>query len=103
MAKNRYSFIQKMAPAARESIVLSSVSLGIFLVDIILSFAFQGKGGPVLGALGLFAMLTAIYGFYLGIRAITDRGTNYRITAIGTIYAGVMCIIWIGMVFLGLG
>jgi len=103
MAKNRYTFIKKIAPAAKESMILSTISLACFLVDIILSFIFGGSGGPLLGAIGLFAMLTAMYGFYLGLRAIADRGTNYRITAFGTIYAGVMCIIWLGMVFLGLG
>lgn len=99
---SRYTFIQKVAPAAKESMILSTISLVAFLVDVIWSFARGGAGGPVLGAIGLFAMLTAMYGFYLGIRAVTDRGTNYRITALGTIYAGVMCIIWIGMVFLGI-
>lgn len=102
MAKNRYSFIKKVAPGAKESIIFSSISLGVFLLDIILSFAFHGAGGVFLGALGLFAMMNAVYGFIKGIRAISDHGTNHLITALGTIYAGVMSIVWIGMFFLGL-
>ncbi|MBR2188263.1 MAG: hypothetical protein IJ860_02480 [Eubacterium sp.] len=101
MAKNRYTFIKKVAPGAKVSIIFASISLGMFLIDIILSYAFGGAGGPVIGALGLFALLTALYGFVKGLRAISDRGTNYLITALGTIYAGVMSVVWIGMFFLG--
>ncbi|MGI6116819.1 MAG: hypothetical protein ACOYBC_00375 [Bilifractor sp.] len=102
MAKNKYTFVKKVAPAAKESLIMSTISLGLFVLDIILSCAFSGKGGAFLGAIGLFAMLVAMYGFYLGIRAISKRGTNYRITALGTIFAGIMSIIWLSVFFLGL-
>ena len=101
MAKNRYTFIRKVAPGAKESIIFASISLAVFLIDIILSFAFSGSGGAALGALGLFALLAAVYGFMKGMRAISYRGTSYLITTLGTIYAGIMCVVWIGMFFLG--
>jgi len=102
MTKSRYTFIKKVAPAAKESLIFSVASLGLLVLDIVLSCAMKGSGGAVLGAIGLFAMLVAMYGFYLGIRAVSDRGTNYLITALGTIFAGIMSIIWIGIFFLGL-
>jgi uncharacterized membrane protein YadS len=102
MAKNKYTFIKKAAPAAKESIIFSSISLGMFALDVILSLLAHTNGGAILGALGLFAMLTAMYGFYLGIKAVSDKGSNYLITSFGTIYAGIMCILWVGMFFLGL-
>ena len=102
MAKNKYTFIKKVAPAAKESLILSTVSLGLLVADVIISYAMKGNGGALLGAIGLFAMLVAMYGFYLGIRAISDRGTNYLITALGTIFAGIMSIIWLGVFFLGM-
>ncbi|MCI1328373.1 MAG: hypothetical protein LKG53_05135 [Lachnospiraceae bacterium] len=102
MAKNKYTFIKKVAPAAKESLILSTVSLGLLVADVIISCAMKGNGGALLGAIGLFAMLVAMYGFYLGIRAISDRGTNYLITALGTIFAGIMSIIWLGVFFLGM-
>jgi dolichyl-phosphate-mannose--protein O-mannosyl transferase len=101
MAKNRYTFIKKTAPAAKESILFSAISLGLFVLDIILSCVTKG-GGAVLGAIGLFAMLVAMYGFYLGVKAISDRGTNHLVTAFGTIFAGVMSIGWIGIFLLGM-
>ena len=102
MAKNKYTFIKKVAPAAKESLILSTVSLSLLVADVIISCAMKGNGGALLGAIGLFAMLVAMYGFYLGIRAVSDRGTNYLITALGTIFAGIMSIFWLGVLFLGM-
>jgi uncharacterized membrane protein YadS len=102
MAKNKYTFIKKVAPAAKESLIFSAASLGLLILDILLSCAMNGNGGAILGAIGLFAMLVAMYGFYLGVRAVSDRGTNYLITALGTIFAGIMSIIWIGIFVLGM-
>ena len=76
MAKNRYTFIRKVAPGAKESLIFAGISLAVFLLDVILSYGFGGRGGTVLGALGLFALLSAVYGFIKGLRAISDRGTN---------------------------
>lgn len=103
MAKNRYKFINKVAPAAKESLIASAVSFGLYLFDILLSFAMRGAGGALIGAVGLFAMLVAFYGFYLGIRALSEKGVNHMVTAVGTIVAGVVSILWIGMFFLGIG
>ena len=100
--KSRYTFLKKVAPGAKESMVLSSVSLGLFLLSVLLSYALGGSGGAFLGAIGLFALLVAIYGFLMGLRAISAHGTNHMVTALGTIYAGIMCVVWIGLFFLGL-
>lgn len=102
MAKNRYTFIKKVAPAAKESLIFSALSLALLVLDIVISCVMKGSGGAILGAIGLFAMLVAMYGFVLGLRAISDRGTNYLITALGTIFAGIMSILWIGIFFLGM-
>jgi len=100
--KQRYSFIKRISPGAREATLMSTVSLGILILTLVLSFAFGGKAGLYIGALGLVGMLTAFYGLYLGMKALSDIGM-YKFTAFGTVFAGIMSIIWLGMLVLGIG
>ena len=72
------------------------------LLALVISFAMGGQAGLFIGALGMAGMLTAFYGFYLGVKALNDIGM-YKFTAFGTIIAGIMCIIWMGMLVLGIG
>ena len=43
MAKNKYTFIKKVAPAAKESLILSTVSLGLLVADVIIGLAPYAK------------------------------------------------------------
>ena len=69
--KYKYSFTRDHeAKEGLEALVLSGISFAAFIVLAIISFAFSGKGGVVLGAIGLVAMLLAVYGCYLGLKGL---------------------------------
>ena len=100
--KYKYSFTSgNGANEGLEALVLSGVSFAAFLVLIIISFALSGEGGAVLGAVGLVAMLLAMYGCYLGLKGLSARRSRPRFAAIGTISAGVVSILWLALFFVG--
>ena len=100
--KYKYSFTRKNeAKGGREAVILSAVSLALFLVLIVVSFCYAGEGGPILGAVGLVAMLLALYGCYLGLKGLVEKDTGHRLSAIGTICAGVMSIVWLALFLVG--
>ena len=100
--KYKYSFTRDHeAKEGLEALVLSGISFAAFIVLAIISFAFSGNGGAVLGAAGLVAMLLAVYGCYLGLKGLAEKNTGHRFAAIGTIFAGVMSIIWLALFLVG--
>ena len=103
MAKRyKYSFSGKNeAKGGTEAIVLAAVSFAAFLVLAIVSFAFSGAGGTALGAVGLFAMILAVYGFYLGLKGLSERNTGHKYATIGTIAAGGVSILWLALFLAG--
>lgn len=103
MAKRyKYSFTRKNeAKGGREALVLAGISFAAFLVLIFVSFAFSGNGGTILGAVGLFAMILAVYGFCLGLKGLSERNTGHRYAAIGTIAAGGVSILWLALFLAG--
>ena len=100
--KYKYSFTRKNeAKGGKEALVLAGISFAAFLVLIIVSFAFSGNGGTVLGAVGLCAMILAIYGFYLGLKGLSERNAGHRHATIGTLAAGGMSILWLALFLAG--
>jgi hypothetical protein len=100
--KYKYSFTQKNeSKEGLEALILSGLSFAAFLVLCILAFAFSGEGGTVLGAVGLVAMLMALYGAYLGLKGLAGRTVKKRYAASGTICAGIMSIVWLAVFLVG--
>ena len=80
--KYKYSFTRDHeAKEGLEALVLSGISFAAFIVLAIISFAFSGKGGAVKG--------------------LAEKNTGHRFAAIGTIFAGVMSIIWLALFLVG--
>ncbi len=100
--KYKYSFTQKNeSKEGLEALLFAAISFAVFLILIILSFAFSGEGSRVLGALGLAAMLLALYGCCLGLKGLAGRGRRKRYAASGTICAGVVAILWLAVFLVG--
>ncbi len=100
--KYKYSFTQKNeSKEGLEALIFAGISFASFLILSILSFAFLGGGGTVLGAVGLVAMLLALYGCYLGLKGLARRGMRKRYAASGTICAGVVAILWLAVFLVG--
>ncbi|MGN0361307.1 MAG: hypothetical protein ACI4ET_00540 [Bilifractor sp.] len=106
MAKKKqvkYTFIEKeKVTDTRVSLTLSVISLLVMIVTIGISFLVQAKGGIVLGAAGLIAMLFAFYGFFLGMRALSERKEGVKRTTLSALLSGVMSILWAILLLLGI-
>ena len=82
-------------PRANASLVFSGLSLAILLILILVAFILEGKGGLVLGAVGLVGALFALYAFIIGMIALARRESRYRLCVTATITSGLMMIIWL--------
>jgi hypothetical protein len=103
MAKRvKYSFTgKKQAKGGLEAIWLAGISFAAFLILVLASFACSGRGGTVLGAFGLLAMILSAYGFCLGLRGLDERNVSRRYATIGTIAAGSVSILWLAVFLAG--
>ena len=103
MADNkRFRVIEKpMAKGGKASIILAGVSLALMLALIIVSFALEGKGDHILGACGLCAIALAFYGFLLGLKGLNERKVAHRLSFIGTVFGGLVVILWLAIFFVG--
>ncbi len=91
-----YSFLEPGdMPRANASLVFSGLSLAILLILILVAFILEGKGGLVLGAVGLVGALFALYAFIIGMIALARRESRYRLCVTATITSGLMMIIWL--------
>lgn len=101
--KYNYNFIRKQSKGGRSAIVMAGVSFGLFLLDAVLSFVFGGAGGAVLGAVGLFAMLLAVYGFYLGMKSFSEEQVSHRRSIVGSVSCGIIAVGWLALYLVGVG
>ncbi len=95
--------IQERSKGGYAAVWMAGISCFFLLADVFLSYYFEGKGGLLLGAIGLFSMATAVYGFYIGMRSFRESRVSHRLSAIGSIASGVMAMFWLGLFLLGIG
>ncbi len=82
------------------AVIGTAVTLGLLAVSIV-SGVFQGKGGEMLGILGMLLLVLAIIGFALSYKAFKQRDIFYRFPLIGAALNGIMTIILIIIYILG--
>lgn len=99
--KYNYNFIRKDSEGGQVAIRLAAVSAALFLADTAVSFIFAGDAGLVVGAIALFAMLTAGYGFYIGLKSFGEEKVSHRKSAAGTVACGSMAVLWIFLFLIG--
>lgn len=103
MKKFKYSFAPDAnAKGGVEATAAAAISLVLLLIAAIISFAFEGKGGTFLGAMGMFSFLLSAYGFYLGIRSFTEKNVNYRYSIVGSLASGVLAVLWLALFLVGI-
>ena len=102
--EKRYRFLKKTVP--REGKIaagLAGSSAFLLALTSFISFLRGGNGGPPVGALGLMALMLAGYGFHVGLTALQNHeGASSRVTILGTLAAGIMTVVWLGLFFVGL-
>lgn len=77
-----------------------AVILG-FLTISLLSGMMKGKGGLLLGVIGIGLFGLAVFGFVLSYKAFKQKDIFYRFPIIGTILNGLMTIILLTIYILG--
>ena len=101
--KQKFRFASRPeAAGGRLSITLAVVSGVIMLASMLVSFIYEGRGGSILGALGLCAILLAGYGFVLGLKGLNERKVDHMLSFIGTVTSGLAVILWLAIFFVGL-
>ena len=83
------------------SIIMAIVSGAIMLAAVIISYAMEGSGDALLGAMGLCAIALAAYGFILGLRGLNQKRVNHKLAFIGTVASGLAVILWLAIWFFG--
>lgn len=103
MKKYKYSFAPDAnAKGGVEATIAAAVSLGFLVTASIISFAFEGRGGNYLGAMGLFSFLLSAYGFYLGIKSFSEKKVNHRYSIVGSLASGILAVLWLGIFLTGI-
>ncbi len=85
------------------SMIIGIVTVTGFLTLSIISGMNGGRGGFVLGVLGLFLFGLAIFGFILSYRAFKKKDIFYRFPIVGAILNGFMTILFMIVYILGFG
>lgn len=103
MAKRyKYATTQKQeSQEGKASTIFAGISFGLFLIAIIVSFAFRGNGGIYLGAIGVMAICFAIYGFIRGLRSFSEDDCSHTYCVIGSISNGIIVVGWLALFLIG--
>lgn len=83
---------------AKRGVLSLGLSLGVFvLLAILLAIAYFTKGtaAPIIGAIGLIAMMAAVGAFYLGMRGFKEREKDYLTCKIGVVSSGLVILSFI--------
>lgn len=94
----KYKFAKKVyAQKGILSTWIALASTGLFLISVIISYAFRGDAGVFLGGLGLMTILLSIFGFFLGVRGYAEKNCSHLFCMIGTLANGLISIIYLAL------
>lgn len=100
--KFKYSFARgEMAEGGVESVLLAVLAILLFVSASLISFFMKGNGGNYLGALGLFSMMSSVWGFYLGLMSFREKNKNHKSSIIGSVANGLIAVGWLGLFLSG--
>ena len=101
-ARPRYTFLEKKhAPGAVFAITLSVISAAAFLVCALISGAYEGRGGIVLGAVGLCAALLAAYALFLALRDLLKYRYRDLRAKVAAVLSGAALLLWLILLIIG--
>lgn len=83
------------------AIIGAAVVLGFLAISIISGLS-NGKGGELLGVIGILLFCLAVFGFVLSYKACNKKDIFYRFPVIGVILNGLMTILLLVLYILGI-
>lgn len=106
MFKKRELFHLSGRKHTRHGVV--STIIGIFVIVgfisiSIISSTTHGKGGEILGLIGLILLAMSVYGFIMAYKAFQAKDIFYRFPIIGIVLNSIMVILLFILFILGLG
>lgn len=104
MAKQKqYSFLEKKpSKRAKSAIRYGALSVGVFLILLMLAFLTSGSLPQASGGIGFMGVVLSMVGFITGMKDMIQSPSPNIYTTIGTLMSGVIFMIWMGMYILGL-
>ena len=76
------------------SVVLSGITIILFLGLLTACTVLKGQAGLWAGAVGFSGMMAALAGVIIGLRSFRDRQPSYGFSKTGTIINGIMVAVW---------
>lgn len=107
MAKRyRYAFAQrKQAKDGVFSVAVAGISFFLFLVNLLISFFFNGRtsliAGAIVGGISIFAMLLSAYGFVQGVKSFEEEERSHMTSLIGAVTNGIITVGWLALFLFG--
>jgi len=94
----KYKFAKKeYARNGKISAWISLTSAVLFLVSVMISFAFGGVAGVYVGGIGLASMLLSLFGFFQGIKGYSEKDCSHLFCMVGMIANGMICILYLAL------
>ncbi len=85
------------------STVIGSIAVLTFIALSVVSGMAKGKGGFILGLIGLLLFALTVFGFVLSYRAFKKKDIFYRFPVIGIVLNGFMTILLLILYIIGIG
>lgn len=105
MSRKRKNFIftdKSHAIKGVMSSVFALLSAGLLVLAVYLSYEKQGQAGITIGSIGLWSMIIAMIGVYLGVISFWEKEKYYFFSKTGTLLNVILFIIWCAIFFIGL-
>jgi len=104
MAK-RFKYTSRIKPETQGGMaatLMAIISISLLVVAVIISYAFSGAGGNLLGAIGLVGLLLAVVGFFIGIKSFAEKGKSHRYSTIASMANGIIAVVWLALYLVGI-
>lgn len=102
--RNRVSYVKKpMAARSKVSIVLTAAALLLFCASMGTAIKSQGTAPISAAGMALSSLLVSVVGGIYGIMAFWEKEKNYILAKISVFLCGTLIIVWLIMIFIGLG
>ncbi len=101
---NKYKFSDKSQTLGGTLSALMGVgSLVCLLYGIYVSFAADGNGGVIVGALGILAFILSLTGMIVGLMSFKEQDKFYMLSKVGSLLCGVIFIVMLAIFLMGTG